>query len=97
MEDMQPRVLTNPEKMQLRKSIVEHPLGTITRWMDQGYLLPRVLETVRGAMSLTIVVYNLTRVINILGVQELIAAVSYQRIILCRYKVEMTHNARRGQ
>jgi transposase len=75
MEDMQQRVLTNPEKMKLRKSIVEHPFGTIKRWMDQGYFLTRGLEKVRGEMSLTILVYNLKRVINILGVQELIAAV----------------------
>jgi hypothetical protein len=76
MEDMQPRVLTNPEKMKLRKGIVEHPFGTIKRWMDQGYFLTRGLEKVRGEMSLTIFVYNLKRVINILGVQELIAAVN---------------------
>jgi hypothetical protein len=75
LEDMQPRVLANPEKVKSRKSIVEHPFGTIKRWMDQGYFLTRGLEKVRGEMSLTILVYNLKRVINILGVQELIAVV----------------------
>jgi hypothetical protein len=65
--------------------------------MDQGYFLTRGLEKVRGEMSLTILVYNLKRVIYILGVQELIAAVSSKRIIRCRYKVEMTHHSMRGQ
>jgi hypothetical protein len=48
-------------------------------------------------MSLTMLVYNLKRVINILGVQELIAAVGSKRSILCRYQIEMTHNPMRGQ
>lgn len=75
LEDMQHRVLANPEKVKLRKSIVEHPFGTIKRWMDHGYFLTRGLEKVRGEMSLTILVYNLKRVINIIGVKDLIAAV----------------------
>lgn len=75
MEDMQQRVLTNLEKVKLRKSLVEHPFGTIKRWMDHGYFLTRGLTKVRGEMSLTILVYNLKRVINIIGVKELIAVV----------------------
>jgi transposase len=75
MEDMQQRVERNPEKVKLRKSIVEHPFGTMKRWMDHGYFLTRGLKKVRGEMSLTILIYNLKRVINILGVQNLIAVV----------------------
>lgn len=75
MEDMQQRVIANPEKVKLRKSIVEHPFGTIKRCMDHGYFLTRGLAKVRGEMSLTVLVYNVKRVINIIGVQELIAAV----------------------
>jgi hypothetical protein len=75
LDDMQQRVLTNPEKVKLRKSIVEHPFGTIKRWMDQGYFLTRGLEKVRGEMSLTILVYNLKRLIKIIGVKDLITAV----------------------
>jgi transposase len=36
MEDMQQRVTANPDKVKWRKSLVEHPFGTIKRWMDQG-------------------------------------------------------------
>jgi hypothetical protein len=68
--------MTYPEKVKLRKSIVEHPFGTITRWMDQGYFLTRSLANVRGEMNLTVLVYNLKRAINIIGVKDLIAAMS---------------------
>jgi hypothetical protein len=65
--------------------------------MDQGYVLTRGWEKVRAEMRLTILVDHLKSVITILGGRELIAAVGYKRSILCRYKVEMTHHAMRGQ
>ena len=43
--------------------------------MDTGYFLMRGLEKVRAEMSLTVLAYNLKRVISILGVPKLIAAV----------------------
>lgn len=73
---MAKRVAQNPAKMRLRKSIVEHPLGTIKRWMNQGYFLMRGLEKVRADMSLTVFAYNLKRVIRIVGMKSLMAAVS---------------------
>jgi hypothetical protein len=74
MEEMQQRVAAHPEKVKARKGIVEHPCGTMKRWMDQGYFLTRGLVKVRGAMSLTILVSNLQRVMNIMGVEALISA-----------------------
>lgn len=76
LEEMQLRIAAHPEKMKLRKSLAEHPFGTIKRWMDQGYFLMRGLEKVRAEMSLTVLAYNLKRAINILGVRALIEAVS---------------------
>jgi hypothetical protein len=76
LEEMQQRVTDNPEQVKSRKSIVEHPFGTVKRWMDQGYFLPRGLEKVRGEMSLTVLAYNLKRVISLIGVKDLIAVVS---------------------
>ena len=76
MEKMQQRVETHPEKIKARKSVVEHPFGTMKRGMDQGYFLTRGLVKVRGEMSLTILIYNLKRVLNIMGVEALIAAVA---------------------
>ena len=68
--------MTYPAKAKLCKSIVEHPFGTIKRWMDQGYFLTRSLANIRGEMNLTVLVYNLKRAINIIGVKDLIAAMS---------------------
>jgi hypothetical protein len=75
LEAMQQRVTAHPEKVRLRKSIVEHPFGTIKRCMDQGYFRTRGLAKVRAEMRLTVLAYNPKRVITILGVTQLIAAV----------------------
>jgi transposase len=54
-----------------RKSIVEHPFGTIKRSMDAAYCLTRGLRNVTGEFSLTFLAYNLKRVITILGCKKL--------------------------
>jgi hypothetical protein len=50
-----------------RKSIVEHPFGTIKHGMDVGYRLTCGLLTVRGEFFLTFPARNLKLVINIPG------------------------------
>jgi transposase len=56
----------------LRKSLSEHPFGTIKRNMDAGYCLLKGKKKVRGEFSLIFLAYNLKRVINILGSKKLI-------------------------
>ena len=60
--------------MQQRKELVEHPFGTIKHWWDQGHFLMMGLEKVKAEFSLSTLAYNIRRVLNILGVQRLIAA-----------------------
>jgi transposase len=55
-----------------RKSIVEHPFGTIKRNMDAGYCLLKGKAKVTAEFSLICLAYNLKRVINILGSKKLI-------------------------
>lgn len=55
-----------------RKSVVEHPFGTVKRSMDAGYCLTKGLKNVSGEFSLAFLAYNLKRVINILGAEKLI-------------------------
>jgi len=50
LEERQQSVSTHPEKIKARKSLVEHPFGTMKRGMDQGYFLTRGLGKVRGEM-----------------------------------------------
>jgi hypothetical protein len=76
MEAMARRVAEHPEKVELRKCLVEHPFGTIKRAMNQGYFLMRGLSKVGAETSLTILAYNLRRVMNILGVRKMIEAVT---------------------
>ena len=45
------------------------PFGTIKQWMNQGAFLMRGLDKVRAEFSLTALVYNLRRALNILGVE----------------------------
>lgn len=55
-----------------RGSIVEHPFGTIKRQFGYTYFLTRGLESVNTEASLICLAYNLKRLINIMGVRELI-------------------------
>ena len=74
MEAMAARVKAHPEKMALRKALVEHPFGTIKRWFGYTYFLVKGLEKVRGEWTLITLAYNLKRVLNIVSFQELMAA-----------------------
>ena len=61
-----------PEAMQVRRQTVEHPFGTLKAWMGRTPLLCKTLPRVRTEMSLSVLAYNMLRVINMLGVSTLI-------------------------
>ncbi len=60
--------------MTLRRELVEHPFGTIKRAFNQGYLLLRGIKKVQGEIALTMLAYNMRRLINLLGTQTLMTA-----------------------
>ena len=72
---MAKRVKDNPQLMKQRQQLSEHPFGTIKRSMVSSYFLMRGIKKVATEMSLTVLADNLKRVINIVGVEQLIAAV----------------------
>lgn len=74
LEQMRERVKNNWEKVRKRQWLSEHPFGTIKRAFNQGYVLMKGIEKIRGEISLTMLAYNFKRVINIIGVRNLIAA-----------------------
>jgi transposase len=74
LDRMQARIAQHPDILDQRRETVEHPFGTIKQWMNQGAFLMRGLEKVRGEFSLTALAYNLRRVLNIVGLPDLIAA-----------------------
>ena len=52
-------------KFKLRKTLAEHPFGTIKRWFGYTHFLLKGLEKVRCEWSLTTLAYNLKRVLNL--------------------------------
>ncbi|MFV2044930.1 MAG: transposase, partial [Anaerolineales bacterium] len=76
LEEMERRVHADPEKVKLRKRLAEHPFGTIKHHWDQGHFLMRMLPNVGAEMSLSVLAYNLKRVIQILGVPRIVEALA---------------------
>lgn len=76
LEAMEQRLKRRPDLLARRKAIVEHPFGSMKRWMDQGYFLTKGLEKVGAEFSLTVLAYNLRRVINLVGVPRMIATLA---------------------
>jgi len=75
LEVHEQRMSRNPTMMQLRKQTVEHPFGTIKSWMGMHHFKTKTRKRVSTEMSLHVLAYNLTRMINIMGMKPLIAAI----------------------
>ena len=75
LEAAQERLDRNPDAMRTRREVVEHPFGTIKMRMGATHFLCRKLPKVATEMALSVLAYNLTRVMNIMGVKPLIAAI----------------------
>ena len=75
LEVHEQRMNQNPTVMQLRKQTVEHPFGTIKSWMGMSHFKTKTLKRVSTEMSLHVLAYNLTRMINIMGVKPLMATI----------------------
>src|SRR5258705_3437729 len=54
---------------------VEHPFGTLKMRMGATHFLMKTLPKVATEMALHVLAYNLTRVMNILGIKPLLAAI----------------------
>ena len=75
LDAMQHRLDKNPGKMKQRRCTVEHVFGTLKFWMGSAHFLMKTLKHVRTEMSLHVLSYNLKRMINILGVEEMMKAI----------------------
>ena len=74
LEDVQRRLDKNPQAMRTRRETVEHPFGTIKARMGATHFLMKRLNNVKTETALSVLAYNLTRVMNIIGVGPLMAA-----------------------
>jgi hypothetical protein len=62
--------------MRRRSGIIEHPFGTLKCRTGYRHFLVRGFNKVRGEWSLMALCYNFTRVLNILGFERFVTAVS---------------------
>src|SRR5215213_1745943 len=75
LEAVQRRLDENPSAMRVRRETVEHPFGTMKARMGATHFLTKTLPRVASEMALHVLAYNLTRVMNIMGSQTLLAAI----------------------
>jgi transposase len=76
LETVQARLDRNPDKMRVRRQTVEHPFGTIKSWMGSTHFQMKTLKHVGTEMALHVLAYNMKRVMRILGVSGLMAAIN---------------------
>jgi transposase len=74
LEAAQRRLDENPQAMRERRETVEHPFGTLKMRMGSTHFLMNRLPKVATEMALHVLAYNITRVMNIMGIEPLIAA-----------------------
>lgn len=74
LERMHKRIDDDPSKLALRSMTVEHPYGTIKAWMGNTHFKMRRLRNVATEMALHVLAYNMTRVMNIIGIPAMINA-----------------------
>ena len=75
VDEMRDRLSRDPALMGLRRSTVEHPFGTIKAWMGATHFRMRTLKNVRTEMAFHVLAYNIKRVIKMIGVSGLLAAI----------------------
>jgi transposase/macrodomain Ter protein organizer (MatP/YcbG family) len=75
LEAVQKRLDQNPQAMRRRRETVEHPFGTLKMRMGATHFLTKRLPKVATEMALHVLAYNLTRVMNMMGTQALMAAI----------------------
>ena len=74
LEAVQERLDKNPQAMRVRRETAEHPFATLKMRMGATHFLMKTLPRVATEMALHVLAYNLTRAMNIVGIQPLMTA-----------------------
>jgi hypothetical protein len=72
---VQQRLDQHPEKTRRRRGTVEHPFGTLKMRMGATHFLMKKRCPGRLRDGTSVLAYNLTRLINFMGIQPLAAAI----------------------
>jgi transposase len=75
IDALQARMDLRPRAMRERRSLVEHPFGTIKAWMGHTHFLMKRLPNVKTEISLHILAYNMKRVMAVMGTKPLMEAI----------------------
>lgn len=76
-------IIANPELYKRRQAIVEHPFGTLKRQWGYSYVLSKKgIARASADVGLMLVAYNLRRLLNILGMQTVMAYIQARAALL---------------
>ena len=75
LDAVQQRLDKDPQAMLRRRETVEQPFGTLKMRMGATHFLMKTLPKVATEIALHVLAYNLTRVMNIVGIKPLMAAI----------------------
>jgi Transposase DDE domain len=75
VEAAQTRIDQNPQATRVRRETAEHPFATLKMRMGATHFLMKTLPKVVTEIALHVLAYNLTRVMNIVGIKPLLAAI----------------------
>ena len=70
------RLRRRPGVMLARRSLVEHPFGTLKSWTSSNHFLTKRLSGVSTETSLQILAYNMKRAINLVGTRKIIEKIA---------------------
>src|SRR5260370_850247 len=75
LETVQQRLDQDPQAMRRRRETVEHHFGHLKRRMGATHFLMKTLPKVASEMALSVLAYNLTPVMNIVGTTALLSPI----------------------
>lgn len=75
LERAEKRLRRKPDVLLARRSLVEHPFGTIKSWTSATHLLTKRLPSVSTEVSLQVLAYNIKRAVKLLGTQKIVATI----------------------
>jgi len=70
------RLRRKPEVMLARRSLVEHPFGTLKSWTSANHFLTKRLSGVSTETSLQVLAYNMKRAINLVGTKKIMEMIA---------------------
>jgi transposase len=76
LERVEKRLRRKPEVMLARRSLVEHPFGTMKSWTSSNHFLTKRLSGVSTETSLQVLAYNMKRAINLVGTRQIIEMIA---------------------